>query len=262
MTSTKKKYNLANVDQNIDQLKEQQITELTNVLITLKSEYDNLIRDTTIKKRETEQLGKQIMMLEKMEKKSKNRIVELEENNSNNEVMITIKKTKKEEELYTKNTLIHLVEKLKEEILIAKKEIYDIEIDNCKVEKKCEKEKIRENVIKQKINQVFSNIADTNKKNFYDKNETSLILQYYNTVIDQKWSFINSSDERKEKQIKIAQEAKNDTQDKVEVEKRKILFLCTCYNKFLRKKMEKELKENEKLEDIFNSLKVITVNKN
>lgn len=259
LTSNKKKYNLANVDQNIDQLKDQQIKELTNVLITLKSEYDNLVRDTSMKKRDTEQLGKQIIMLEKMEKKSKNRIQELEENSGNNEVYITIKKQKKEEELYTKNTLVHLVEKLKEEILIAKKEINDLEIEKGKKDKSLEMERIREHVIKEKINQIYSKIENVNKKNNFDGNENSLIMQYYNTVIEQKWSFINSSDERKEKQIKIAQEAKNDSQDKQEVEKRKILFLCTCYNKYLRRKMEKELKDNEKLEEIFTALKVLTV---
>ena len=43
------------------------------------------------------------------------------------------------------------------------------------------------------------------------------MTQYYNAVIDNRWNFIKSSDERKEKQKKIAQEAKNDTQDKQEV---------------------------------------------
>lgn len=217
------------------------------------------MRETTVKKRETEKLVKQIEMLEKMDKKSKARTNELTENNSNMEAMIEIKKLKREEEMYTKNTLSHLVEKMKEEILHTRKEINNYELSNIKYSKVYEKQRVRENTIKERVNQIYSKIASTRQKNSFDKNENNLILQYYNGVIDQKWSFINSSDERKEKQIRIAQEAKNDTQDKQEVEKRKILFLCTLYDKYLRKKMEKELKDNEKLEEIFQQLKVITV---
>ena len=43
MDSNKKKYILASVDENTNILQKKQIDDLTNVLIGLKSEYDNLI---------------------------------------------------------------------------------------------------------------------------------------------------------------------------------------------------------------------------
>ena len=38
------KYNLAGIDMNVDQLRQDQIQELTRLLISLKSEYDELIK--------------------------------------------------------------------------------------------------------------------------------------------------------------------------------------------------------------------------
>ena len=79
------------------------------------------------------------------------------------------------------------------------------------------------------------------------------------TIIDQKYQFIQSADERKERQIKIAQEAKNDSQDKQEVEKRRELELVMLYNTFLRHKMDEQLKANEKIEKTFQEIRDICV---
>jgi hypothetical protein len=218
-----------------------------------------LIRETTIKKKETDKLGKQIEMIENMDKKTKNKYMEKEDSNSNLQGFIEIKKSKKEDETFQRTTLTHQMEKMKDEIFNIKKDINFCETDSHKFNKFYDKERIKENIIKDKINQLNSRLNAMKMKNVQDKVGNNLVLNYYNNVIDQKWSFIHSADERKEKQIRIAQEAKNDTQDKQEVEKRKVLSLCMLYNKYLRKKMEKELKDNTKLEETFQTIKDITV---
>lgn len=261
MQLNKKKYYLASVDQNVEQLKSEQVKELTDILIQLKSQYDELIRETNRKKKETDELGKKIEMLERVEKRSKKKLEEIEEEKSNTLQIIELKKTKREEEIYTKTTLQHLIEKLKEELYMIKKNITDCEVKSKRLAKELHKEKMIEIEIKEKVNSVYSQISEQINKNLKDKSENNLVLQYYNNIISQKWSFINSADDRKEKQIKIAQEAKNDSQDKQEVEKRKVLQLCMLYNKYLRKKMEKELKDNELLEETFQKIKDITVRK-
>ena len=74
LTQSKKKYYLASAYQNLDQLKEEQIKYLTDLLIEMKSEYDELIRESSIKKKQTEELANQIEMLEKMDKKTKTKV--------------------------------------------------------------------------------------------------------------------------------------------------------------------------------------------
>lgn len=194
-----------------------------------------------------------------MEKKSKNKFMEKEDTNSNLQSMMEIKRTKKEDESFQRTTLTHQYQKMKEEIFTVKKEINLCEAETKRLEKVYGQERIKENTIKDKINQQNSNLNNIKMKSIQDKTEFNSVLNYYNNVIDQKWSFIHSADERKEKQLRIAQEAKNDTQDKQEVEKRKILSLCMLFNKYLRKKMEKELKNNRKLEETFQTIKDITV---
>ena len=68
---------------------------------------------------------------------------------------------------------------------------------------------------------------------------------------------MNFADERKERQKKIEQEAKNDAQDKQEVEKRRKLQLLKLYNQFLRKRMDEQLKKYEELEEIYEKIRNI-----
>jgi len=214
---------------------------------------------TVHKKKETQKLGQQIKMLDKMNTRLHNKKIEKQDENSNLESMMEIKKVKKEEENFQRITMVHLLEKIREDVYTIKMEITGLDTDALKFKKLYEKERIQENVIMSKINNLSSKASTIKKKNLNVNDNRNLVLKYYNNVIDQKWSFINSADERKEKQLKIASEAKNDSQDKEEVEKRKVLSLCFLFNKYMRKKMEKELKDYGMLEETFQTLKDITV---
>ena len=63
------------------------------------------------------------------------------------------------------------------------------------------------------------------------------------------------ADERKERQKKIEQEAKNDAQDKQEVEKRHKLQLLMLYNQYLRTRMTEQLKKYEELENNYEQIR-------
>jgi hypothetical protein len=194
-----------------------------------------------------------------MDKKIKSRHIEMEDSNHNIISIIEIKKRKKEEESYTKETLVHILEKLKEEVVHHKKDVATYEIVNGKLHKNYEKHRIEENNIKQQIDQIHSRISKQRFKNACDQNENDLQLQYYHNIINQRWNFIKSTDERKEQQKRIAEFAKNSTQDEQEVKARKTLFFLYLYNKFLHRSMERELKENETLEETFQQIREITV---
>ena len=69
--------------------------------------------------------------------------------------------------------------------------------------------------------------------------------------------FIQSADERKEKQRQIQEKAKNESFDKEEVEKRHELQLSMLYNKYLRIKMDELVKEYKKLEKVADQIRDI-----
>lgn len=259
MNINTKKYLLAGVDQSVEQLNKEQTDNLTKLLISLKSEYDTLTREVTKKKKETEQLSKQIVILEKMDNKFKDKVAELEDQSLNFNFNKELQKKRLDEENYARQSYIHLINRIKDDLNVIKKDINDREMYSQKLDKQFEKEKLIESAIKEKLNQIHSHKLSSEQKNKIDQSESELILKYYNTIIHQKWSFIQSADERKLKQQKISLQAKNDTLDKQEVEKRKALHLLKFYNKFLRKKIDNLVNDNKELETTFNKIKNITV---
>ncbi len=84
-------------------------------------------------------------MLEKMDKKTKNKHMEKEESNTNLQGIIEIKKTKKEDESFQRTTLTHQMEKMKDDIFNIKKEINLCETDTSRLNKLFDKERIKEN---------------------------------------------------------------------------------------------------------------------
>ena len=257
MSQMKKRYYLASVDENVEMLRKEQINDLTKVLIGLKSEYDGLVRESTQIKKETINIGKKIALLKRMDGITQQKSVELVDKNSTMKEAIEVKKQELDEEIYNKKTLIALIDKIKTDIFLSTKEVSDAEDMQTKLKSRYQKEKLFENDIKEKHNSVFNKITNQKKKNNFDKNESELQLQYYQTIIEQKWMFIQSADERKERQRKIAQEAKNDSQDKQEIDKRHILHMLYLLDKYLKCKMEKKLKENQQIEEVFQKIKNI-----
>ena len=250
-------YLLASNTESVNTLLESQVNDLTNILIGYKSEYDKLTRESNIKKEKTEELEKKIKALERMDEKTKKLSEEQKQNNEIMKEAIDTKKSRKQEEAFQNKTLKKQEIKLKQDILLIQKQILVLEDEQRKIDKRLSKTKMEENNIRENKNQVQFKIDDQNSKNKYEKNEQDLQLQYYETIIKQKYAFLEASDERKERQKKIAQEAKNDSQDKQEIEKRHELHLLMFYNQFLRTKMADQLKKNEKIEDIFEQIRDI-----
>ena len=118
--------------------------------------------------------------------------------------------------------------------------------------------KLDENIIKETKNQIQYKINEQKLLNKRNKSENDLQLLYYETVIKQKSMFMEFSDERKARQIKIEQQAKIDSHDKQEVDKRRKYMLLLLYNQYLKQRMENQLKKYEELEYIYQKIKDLT----
>ncbi|MCQ2819556.1 MAG: hypothetical protein MJ252_20020 [archaeon] len=259
LTSEKKRYLLASVDEDEQSLMNQQKQELTNILIELKSEYDKITRESKCKNEQIIELEKMSKMLEEMDQKNQKKYKEVAETNEVMEQAIDLKKKKKEEELYQKKTLQKQIEKLKTDILLIQKEIITKEIQYKRLEKQYELERINENEIRLKKNNKYMQIETQKDKNKYEQNEHDLQIGYYKKIIEQKSRFLKAADERKQKQAEIARNAKNDSLDKTEVEMRKALELNKLYHQYLNHKMKTQLEENADLEKAYREVKDICV---
>lgn len=258
LKTEKKKYNLGEASSNIHQIKADQIHQLNLVLVNMKTEYDNLMREIISKKQETERFGKQIKMIERMDCKIIKRKNELITNANNYQSQIEIRKNSLIQESYTKETLNTILQKLKVDIDKIHKGIKEYEIENEKVIKLYTKENFFETSIKEKVNSIYSKEKKQEINNRFNFNENMLITGYFQSVIDQKMNFLKSSDDRKEKQKRISIQAKLDTQDKSEFESRKALFTARLYSKYLGLRMKNEVQKNERIEKVYQDLRKIT----
>ena len=262
LTEGKKRYLLASSQESLQALQENQKAELTRVLISLKSEHDQLTLETNKIQNMLDEYDKRIAMIQSADETSK---IAEDKQKKDFEFMdngISSKKERKNEEEFTKKSLLKQKEKLNKDILIIQKEIIQYENESQNLDKKMERAAINENIIKEKKNKVYSKTENQKQKNRYNQNENDLKLKQYKKMIELKSVFLKFSDERKEIQNQIAQQAKNDSLDKQEVEKRKTLKLLMLYNQYLRTLMDEELKENEGLENIFEQIRDVCGTKN
>ena len=258
MNLNKKQYYLASVDENVDILQKKQINDLTNILIGLKSEYDSLILERRKIEKERDSIEKQIYSINTIDMKTKKKSEEASMRNDNIKEAIKENKKTLREELFNTKTLNSMIQKLKIDIEGKVKEMNINEEKNKKLKLKIEKEKLHENEIREKYNQIYNKITQQKKKNNYQKNEYDLQLGYYKTIIENKWMFLNSADDRYKRQKQIAHEAKNSGNDKEENNKRHILHLLYLLDNFLNKKMTKVLNENIELEEAFRKIKLFS----
>ena len=262
LTEMKKRYLLASSEESLQALMDNQNAELTNVLISLKSEHDQIKLESDNIQRQIDEYDKQIRMIQNAEEASKaNQEKQKKDIQFMNEG-INAKKERKSEEEYNKKSLLKQRDKINKDLLILQKEIIKYENESQVLDKKLERAGLDQNLIKEKKNQVHSKIENQKKKNDTNLNENELKIKQYKKVIELRSAFLKFSDERKEIQNQIAQKAKNDALDKQEVEKRKTLKLLMLYNQYLRTLMNEELQQNEELEYIFQEIRDIVGTKN
>ena len=262
LTEGKKRYLLASNTESLQALKDNQNAELTGVLISLKSEHDQITLESGKIQKQIDEYDKKIKMIQHAEEIAK---ATDEQQKKQLEFMkegINAKKERKDEEEYNKKSLLKQREKINKDLLLLQKEIIKYENESQVLDKKIERAGLDQNLIKEKKNQVFSKIESQRQKNNTNLNENDLKIKQYKKMIELKSAFLRFSDERKEIQNQIAQRAKNDALDKQEVEKRKTLKLLMLYNQYLRTLMDQELKENEDLEIIFQEIRDIVGTKN
>ena len=253
----KKVYYLASCDENIGMLKKEQEKGLTDILLVLKKEHDKIKMESKKITDETERLEKKILMIQQMDAKTDKKNFDSKVENENIKKAIEATKERLKEEEYKKKTLTALLSKIKKDINLNEISLQKSYDKQNILNQKLQKEQLLQNEIKAKGNHINSQITSQKTKNKHDLDEYNLQVKYYNTIIEQKLEFIRAAEERKERQVKIAQDAKKTSGDKDENEKREKLEMLYLINNYLQKKMENELEKNKDIEDAFSKIRLI-----
>ena len=257
MIDTRKHYLLASNKDSLESLLKNQSEQLRKVLMDLKAEYDLIIRESTFKKKIIEEYNKKINMLQKADSTLEKKQEEKKELTANLQEGLEIKKNKKNEEIYSKQTFSKQVDKLSKDLLLIQKSLIKSEMESDLLDKKKERLLLDENLIKLRKNQIQYKIDEQNKLNERNQNENELQIEYYDTIIRQKSMFMKLSDDKNERQKQIEQEAKIDSNDKQEVDRRRKLMLLILYNQYLKQRMSNQLKQYEEIEFTFEKIRDI-----
>ena len=257
MIDTRKHYLLASNKDSLESLLKNQSEQLRKVLMDLKAEYDLIIRESTLKKKLIEEYNKKINMLQKADSTLEKKQEEKKELTANLQEGLEIKKNKKNEEIYSKQTFSKQVNKLSKDLLLIQKSLIKSEMESDSLDKKKERLLLDENLIKLRKNQIQYKIDEQNKLNERNQNENELQIEYYETIIRQKSMFMKLSDDKNERQKQIEQEAKIDSNDKQEVDRRRKLMLLILYNQYLKQRMSNQLKRYEEIEFTFEKIRDI-----
>ena len=207
MIDTRKHYLLASNKDSLESLLKNQSEQLHKVLMDLKAEYDLIIRESTLKKKLIEEYNKKINMLQKADSTLEKKQEEKKELTTNLQEGLEIKKNKKNEEIYSKQTFSKQVNKLSKDLLLIQKSLIKSEMESDLLDKKKERLLLDENLIKLRKNQIQYKIDEQNKLNERNQNENELQIEYYETIIRQKSMFMKLSDDKNERQKQIEQEA-------------------------------------------------------
>ena len=257
MIDTRKHYLLASNKDSLESLLKNQSEQLRKVLMDLKAEYDLIIRESTLKKKLIEEYNKKINMLQKADSTLEKKQEEKKELTANLQEGLEIKKNKKNEEIYSKQTFSKQVNKLSKDLLLIQKSLIKSEMESDLLDKKKERLLLDENLIKLRKNQIQYKIDEQNKLNERNQNENELQIEYYETIIRQKSMFMKLSDDKNERRKQIEQEAKIDSNDKQEVDRRRKLMLLILYNQYLKQRMSNQLKRYEEIEFTFEKIRDI-----
>ena len=257
MIDTRKHYLLASNKDSLESLLKNQSEQLHKVLMDLKAEYDLIIRESTLKKKLIEEYNKKINMLQKADSTLEKKQEEKKELTANLQEGLEIKKNKKNEEIYSKQTFSKQVNKLSKDLLLIQKSLIKSEMESDLLDKKKERLLLDENLIKLRKNQIQYKIDEQNKLNERNQNENELQIEYYETIIRQKSMFMKLSDDKNERRKQIEQEAKIDSNDKQEVDRRRKLMLLILYNQYLKQRMSNQLKRYEEIEFTFEKIRDI-----
>ena len=133
----KKVYYLASCDDNIEILKKQQEQGLTDILLGLKKEHDNIKMESKKITDETERLEKKILMIKQMDSRTNKKNVDSKIENENIKKAIEATRERLKEEEYKKKTLTAMLTKIKK----------DINLNEISLQKSYDKQ----NLLKQKL---------------------------------------------------------------------------------------------------------------
>ena len=241
-----------------NQNEQEEIKEVSFQLSQIKKKHDEAKKLGNQKQDELEKVRKEIDQLYVQEvqaegptQETKSRIEMLEE-------ALADTKYKTDEELFTKHSYLHMLDRMKKDFIASKinsseneaslknkSSILDIEMQKQR--------KIKEERLQSKS--IFEGLMENISKQQSDRQQRIHELQ---KCIRNKEESVQKRIERQRKNQEIAEAAANENKDSSELKMRENLYIQKLWNSFMRKKMEKEMRNSHSIDEAFKAIKTAT----
>ena len=166
--------------------------------------------------------------------------------------------SKIDEERMQRATYNHMLSRMKKDFIATKIKSTDLENSlkskNAILESETTKvSKTKEEKLQAK--NIFENLLKNIEKEYKDRQDRIFELQ---KCIKNKEESVQRRIERQRKNIEIAEAAASENKDSSELKMRENLYIQKLWNTFMRKKMEKEMRNSQEIDDAFKAIKTAT----
>ena len=235
-----------------------EINEVSTQLAQIKKKHDDSKKMVQAKQNEFDAVKKEIANTEEQEKLAEAPMISNQQRLQELRQAIEETKAKIDEERLTKRTYSHMLHRMEQDYIATKIKSTELEqsLKNKKEVLGLEEEKQRgskENRLQSKS--IFDNLMKNIEKEQRDRQDRIIELQ---KCIDNKEQSVRRRIERQRKNQEIAETAANESKDSSELKMRHHLYINKLWNNFMRKKMEKEMRASQQIDDAFKQIKTAT----
>eukprot|EP00344_Euplotes_crassus_P004342 CAMPEP_0197000856 /NCGR_PEP_ID=MMETSP1380-20130617/5697_1 /TAXON_ID=5936 /ORGANISM="Euplotes crassus, Strain CT5" /LENGTH=532 /DNA_ID=CAMNT_0042418309 /DNA_START=9 /DNA_END=1607 /DNA_ORIENTATION=- len=237
---------------------EEEMKEVSASLAELKKNHDIIKKRVNEKEKDLDTIRKEIQQLEYQESTAEGAVYENDTRKEQIENAVSVTQKKTAEELMNSRVHAHMIERLNKDLIAM--EIYKKNLETSLKNKETmfeeQKEKFRaakEQKLQSKT--IFDNLV----KNLYnERNEKKKRIEQLVKSMKNKTDNVRRRVERIKRQNELAEAAANENKDADEKQMRREFMFNKLWNSFIRKKMQKEMKESTHIDEAFKAIKTAT----
>jgi chromosome segregation ATPase len=241
-----------------NQNEQNEISDVSQQLASIKKKHDEAKKLVKQKEKEFEMLKKEIEQVTVQEQNAEGPVEELAHRRKHLDMALEQTMQKIAEETMTKHSYMHMLSRMKKDFIASK--IKCTELDESLKSKRAlldleqsKQRRTKEERLQSKA--IFDKLMANIEKEQEDR--TARIAEL-NRCISNKEAAMNRKIERQRKNQEIAETAASENKDSSELKWRQKLMINKLWNSFMRKKMDKEMQQSQKIDEAFKSIKTAT----
>lgn len=241
-----------------NQNEQDEIREVSFQLSQIKKKHDEAKKMGNKKQEELEQIRKEIEQLRMQEVQAEGPTHEMKTRLEMLEQSLGEIKYKIEEEIYTRSSYMHMLDRMKKDYIAAKIQSGEHEKSLRNKSQILELEQQKQRKIKEERLQakaIFEGLLRNVEK---EQNDRKLRILELQKCIKNKEDSVRKRIERQRRNQEIAEAAANENKDSSELKMRENLYIQKLWNSFMRKKMENEMMKSAQIDEAFKAIKTAT----